>query len=104
MLRTLKSIAEQCIAADKPVSICGEIAGDHHFTPILIGLGFRELSMSAVFLPRVKLMVRTYPIGECEEFAGEALRQSDPEETRKMASMKAKEGWSRFMGENRQEN
>ncbi|MHC5062690.1 MAG: phosphoenolpyruvate--protein phosphotransferase [Planctomycetota bacterium] len=99
MLRTLKSIAEQCVAAGKPVSICGEIAGDHHFTPILIGFGFRELSMSAVFLPRVKLMVRTYPIEECEAFAQEALRHADPEETRKMASVKAKEGWSRFMGE-----
>lgn len=99
VLRLLKTIADHSLKAGKPVSICGEIAGDHYFTPILIGLGFRELSMSPVFLPRVKLMVRTFPIEDCERFAGEALLMSDADEIRKMASGQAKEGWSRFMQE-----
>ncbi|MEO6593863.1 MAG: phosphoenolpyruvate--protein phosphotransferase, partial [Planctomycetota bacterium] len=43
VLRVLKQIADATGAAGKTASICGEIAGDHWFTPLLIGLGFREL-------------------------------------------------------------
>ena len=62
-------------------SICGEIAGDHCFTPLLVGLGYRELSMAPVFLPRVKLMLRRVSTStECRDLAqprpGDALDQA----------------------------
>ena len=97
VLHTLAQIAEITGRHGKSVSICGEIAGDHYFTPLLIGLGFRELSMAPVFLPRVKLMVRTYGIEECESLARQALDQPDARAVRALARDKAKAGWSSFL-------
>ena len=62
VLRVLAQIAELVAAAGKSASICGEVAGDHWFTPLLLGMGYRELSMAPVFLPRVKLMLRSFSI------------------------------------------
>ncbi|MBL8749362.1 MAG: phosphoenolpyruvate--protein phosphotransferase [Planctomycetes bacterium] len=73
VLRVLKQIADAANSAGKGVSICGEIAGDHLFTPLLIGLGFRELSMAPVFLPRVRLMLRSFTECECRDLAARAL-------------------------------
>lgn len=97
VIRVLRRIAEKAIAHDKPVSICGEIAGDHYFTPILLGLGYRELSMAPVFLPRVKLMVRAFPMRDCEEMARQALALGHAREIRALARDKAAEGWSTFL-------
>lgn len=58
VLRSLKLI---CDAAEKrgiPVSMCGEMAGDPFYTPILIGLGIDELSMNPYGIPRVKRVLR----------------------------------------------
>lgn len=73
ILRILRQIAHAAAAGGKPVAVCGEIAGDHHFTPLLLGLGYRQLSMAPVFVPRVKLAVRGFSLGECREMADAAL-------------------------------
>lgn len=85
VLRSLAKIATVSRAMGKPASICGEIAGDHAFTAILVGLGFRELSMSATFLPRVKLMVRSFTIAECEALAQSALALPEASAIRALA-------------------
>jgi len=40
-----------------PVSMCGEMAGDTRFTPLLLGMGLREFSMSAAMLLEVKSVI-----------------------------------------------
>lgn len=99
VLRVLGMIADKAREAGVPASVCGEIAGDHYFTPLLLGLGFRELSMTPVFLPRVKLTLRTFPIQECEAMVERALSMSDPEDVRRLATERALESWSRFIGD-----
>src|SRR4029077_6835918 len=44
-LRLLRSLAETANGAGVSISICGDMAGDPLLTSILVGLGFRELSM-----------------------------------------------------------
>jgi phosphotransferase system enzyme I (PtsI) len=58
VLRLMQFASEAGLRAAIPVSICGEIAGDPRYTALLVGLGFRELSMAAASLPRVKQRIR----------------------------------------------
>jgi phosphotransferase system enzyme I (PtsI) len=97
VIRFLGEIARQCRSAGRPVSICGEIAGDHYFTALLLGLGFRELSMAPVFLPRVKLMVRTFDIAACERIAAQALESGSATDIRRLVREHARAGWSSFL-------
>lgn len=59
MLTVLKEIAEKCNAANVPVSVCGEMAGQPLEAMVLIALGFRTLSVSAQSVEAVKVMVPT---------------------------------------------
>jgi phosphotransferase system enzyme I (PtsI) len=54
VLRLIQFSAEAALAAGIPVSVCGEIAGDDRFTPLLLGFGITELSMAPASLPKVK--------------------------------------------------
>ncbi len=58
VLRLLQFSVEAALRAHIPVSVCGEIAGDPRYVPLLLGLGVRELSMAPPNLPRVKRRVR----------------------------------------------
>jgi phosphotransferase system enzyme I (PtsI) len=59
VLRLLQFSTEAALRARIPVSVCGEIAGNPRFTALLLGLGIRDLSMSAHSLPKVKERVRS---------------------------------------------
>lgn len=98
VVRVLAAIARSARAANVPVSICGEVAGDHLLTPLLVGLGYRELSMAPVFLPRVKLMLRSFRLDECEDLAARALRMQMTREVRKLVLDEVQVRWSQRLG------
>lgn len=54
VLRLIQFSVEAALHARIPVSVCGEMAGDPRFAALLVGLGVRELSMTAKAIPRVK--------------------------------------------------
>src|SRR6187200_2433380 len=58
LIRLIGEVARAGDAAGIPVSVCGEMAGEPMIAPVLIGLGIRELSMSAVSIPEVKATIR----------------------------------------------
>jgi phosphotransferase system enzyme I (PtsP) len=62
-LRALKSIVDAANKAHVPVTLCGELAGRPLEGMALIGLGFRDLSMSPASLGPVKAMLRTLDAG-----------------------------------------
>ena len=57
LIRLIGGVAKAAAAANIPVTVCGEMAGEPMIAPILVGLGIRELSMSAVSIPEVKATV-----------------------------------------------
>ncbi|MBL8710868.1 MAG: phosphoenolpyruvate--protein phosphotransferase [Rhodospirillaceae bacterium] len=58
VLRLIQFATEAALRARIPVSVCGEIAGDPKYVPLLLGLGIQDLSMAPVNLPRVKQRIR----------------------------------------------
>ncbi len=73
ILRSLKIIVDAAHAAGIRACICGEMAGDPEYLPILLGLGFDELSMSPAAIPRVKRVLRRCPKSQAEQVAARAL-------------------------------
>ncbi len=67
VLRTIQAVVIGARRAALPVSVCGEMAADPVSALALIGLGVRELSMSAPCIPRVKNAIRAVSIGELEK-------------------------------------
>lgn len=80
VLRSLKIVADAAHRAGIYVSICGEMAGEPNYLPILLGMGFDELSMNAVSIPKVKKILRRCSRKEAEEMALQALTYSTASE------------------------
>lgn len=59
VLRLIRKVVEAAHKANIPVSMCGEMAGDPMLTPILLGMGFDELSMSSATIPEIKSIIRS---------------------------------------------
>jgi phosphotransferase system enzyme I (PtsI) len=73
VVRILKTIVDGAHAAGIWVGVCGELAGDIEFTPLLVGLGIDELSASAALVPRVKKAIRSLDVTACREIVERAL-------------------------------
>ena len=58
ILRSLRRIVQAAHGAGIPACLCGEMAGDPLYLPVLLGLGFDELSMGAGSILRVKQILR----------------------------------------------
>jgi len=57
VLGLLRSTIEAARAAGKPVSVCGEMAGDPAFTELLLAMGLRSFSMHPGCVAAVKQRV-----------------------------------------------
>lgn len=83
VLRAVASVVRVANAAGKPVSLCGEMAADPVCTLVLIGMGLRDLSMSAFFIPVVKRLIRSVDIAAAERVAAEALELATVKEVKR---------------------
>jgi phosphotransferase system enzyme I (PtsI) len=76
VLRTLSGIVRAAATAGRALSVCGEMAGQPLQAVLLMGLGFRELSMAPSSIPRVKEALRAVPAAEAQALALRALELS----------------------------
>jgi phosphotransferase system enzyme I (PtsI) len=74
VLRSLSRVVEVAHAAGIDACICGEMAGDPLYLPILLGLGFDELSMTAASIPRVKQILRRCTRQQTSDIAAACLK------------------------------
>ncbi|PKU26323.1 phosphoenolpyruvate--protein phosphotransferase [Telmatospirillum siberiense] len=68
MLSYLRSITDRCLDAGVQLSLCGEMAGRPLDAMVLLGLGIRNLSMSAPSIGPVKAMVRSLSLSRLEDY------------------------------------
>ncbi len=70
--------------AHKSVALCGEMAGNPLYTPLLLGLGLRQLSMSPLMLPEIKKRIRVLTLKECEKLRDKILALNSANEIEKV--------------------
>ncbi len=80
MIRILDTIISEFNKAGKPISVCGELAGDPAGTVVLMGLGLRKLSMNGSNIARVKRTISKFSLSEMVDIANEAKGISTQEE------------------------
>jgi phosphotransferase system enzyme I (PtsP) len=77
VLRALKSIYDQAETVNCQLSVCGEMAGDPISAVVLLGLGYKNFSMSASSLLRVKSLMLKVSREMANDLVKEALSLSD---------------------------
>lgn len=73
VIKTIRYIIIEGHRAGKPVSMCGEMAGDPFALLLLLGLGLDEFSMTPFMLPEIKKIIRSVSHKEAEEIARRVL-------------------------------
>ncbi len=77
VLRFLKQIVTVSNDFNIPVSICGEMAGEPQYTMVLLGLGFKHLSMSPTYMYQVKRIIRSVKLEECRAMVKQLFELED---------------------------
>ncbi len=91
LLRLIQTVVQAGKAANIPVSICGEMAGDPLVVPVLLGIGLRTLSMHAVAMPDVKEAICCVSLEEVETLARDVLKLESASQVREAAQEFARE-------------
>jgi len=84
VLRLIKQTVENAHSNKIEVGLCGEMAGEPLYTPMLLGLELDELSMNAYAIPRVKKIIRGLDQSYCKELLAEALIKDSAKEAEYM--------------------
>ncbi len=77
VLRLLHDTIATARARDKPVAVCGEMAGDALFVPVLLALGLEEFSLHPATLLEVRRAIRAQDLGELRKRTPALLRARD---------------------------
>jgi len=78
VLQLIGQATDAALRLRRPISLCGEIAGNPLVVPLLMGMGLRSFSMNASAIPRVKQVVRGATLDECRRLARRVMEESDP--------------------------
>ena len=73
VLQVLHSVILACNQAGKPVTLCGEMAGQPKSFLLLLGMGLRNFSMSPAFVPSIKQLASRISVSEAESILNRAL-------------------------------
>jgi len=80
ILRCLQQVYSLLHPTGKPITVCGEMAADPPSAAVLLGLGFKSLSVSLAAYPRIKRMIRSVSMMQLKIMAKQILSMQKPKE------------------------
>ncbi len=84
VLRALNKVVSIANNHNKPIAICGSMAGDVKYLPLLIGIGLRRLSLDPSYLPDVQHHIEKLDAVKAERFTERLLSLNRASETKGM--------------------
>ncbi len=81
VLRMIKKTVDDAHAGQIEVTLCGEMAGEPLYVPIMLGLDLDEVSMNAYVIPRVKKIIRGLGHSYCRDLVKEILLKESAKES-----------------------
>lgn len=98
VLQALVRIAQDAHAVGKPVTICGELAGDPGGAVLLMAMGYDGLSMNATNLPKVKSVIRSISREWAVKLLENVLLQDSPHVIRSCVELALRNaGFGRYL-------
>ncbi len=82
VLRALERVARACRAAQRPCSVCGDVADDPAYALLLLGMGYDSVSVAPAFHPEIGYAVRRTRASDARALAQQALAATDSEGVR----------------------
>jgi len=92
VLSAIRQVVQEAHRLGKPVSVCGEMAGDPAAALALLGLDVDSLSMSVSNIARVKWVIRSFARGEARDLLEQALQLEEPRAIREMYNSVLEQG------------
>ena len=80
VLRLIKMVIDNAHKEGKWVGMCGESAGDQRMTPILLGFGLDEFSMSPISILPARKLITSLSYADMQKFADEILSMGTAKE------------------------
>lgn len=84
VLKMIKKAVDDAHKHKITIALCGEMAGEPRYVPVLLGLGLDEISMNPYSIPRAKKAIRGLDHGYCRELLGEIMKKDSPGEAEAM--------------------
>lgn len=82
----LRAVSRAAAHAQKPASICGDLAAHPLAVPILVGLGYRGLSIPPTDIPFVRELLSRVDLTDCEDVAARAASATSAAEVEAMVT------------------
>ena len=80
VLGALYDVVQKANQNQVPVTICGEIAGEPAGALLLMGMGYRRLSMNGFNLRKINWLIRKVTLDECKQLLSLALTSVNQDE------------------------
>ncbi len=84
VLRLLAHVVQCSQATETPVTMCGDMAADPVALPVVLGMGYRRISLPTVSLPFAQELVRRVKLETLASLALEVLESSSAAATRSL--------------------
>ena len=90
VVRLIKKVVQASTRQRIDLLVCGEIAADTFYLPMLLGLGIKSLSMNSISLNKIKEAVRSFSVSEFEREVEEFLKSGRKNMTDVLDSIRIK--------------